>query len=141
MTANEARELVSRKWTSWRRLEISMIDSLPKEYGVYIIRSKREIARLKGISDILYVGEGLLNGRLGKVFNFKLDYRSWPYESGEICRIEKELQIPMEFSYLIISDKDACQTNETKILDEYERQHIELPPVNHSRGRYSALDY
>ncbi len=141
MDANEARNLISGGWTSWASLELSSVKRAPSDYGVYIIRSIYYIPRLRGTSDILYVGEGRLINRVGKIFNYELGYRSWPYDSRPICVIKKELEIPMEFSYLLTSNKKACQRNETEILDEYEKQHLELPPVNHSRGSDSSLEY
>lgn len=141
MNSEEARTLINGNWYSWRSLEPANLFRIPDEYGVYLIRTDHKISRLLGTSDILYVGEGILSSRIGNVFAYNRGMRSWPYYSGVICTIRKELRITMEFSYLKTSDKATCEQAETRILDEYERQHLELTPVNHSRGKGSKIEY
>ena len=138
MRSEETQKFVRGNWSSWKSLSTENLSHIPDKKGIYIIRAIREIPRLTGLSDILYVGQGNLKNRLGKCLNYKLHYSSWPYESGRIYRVEKELNLPMEFSYLIMN---SSQQAETAILDEYEKQHIELPPLNLTRGRSSSLPY
>jgi len=142
MKADEARNLIGKQWTEWKMLDPIWLDNInTKIYGVYIIRATSMIPRLEGESDILYIGQGILSERLRKILDFELDYKSWHYESGPICRIKRALGIPMEFSYTRLANKEQCELFEVKILDEYETQHFELPPINRSRGRNSTLPY
>jgi len=142
MQADEARTLVGGDWITWRSLDISNLLYMPHGHGVYLIRvAQGQIPRLKGYSDILYVGQGRLNERLGKCLNYKLGYRTYPYESGRLCRIEKELNLGMKFSYLCCASRQESQDQETNILDQYEEVHYELPPLNQQRGRKSRIQY
>jgi hypothetical protein len=139
MQADEARSFVGGEWTIWRNLDSSNLLDVPSGYGVYIIRvAQGQIPRLSGHSDIIYVGQGKLSDRLGKCLNCKLGYRTYPYESGRLCRIEKDLKLRMEFSHL---RSTSSQRLERDILDEYEKHHYELPPLNQQRGRMSKLPY
>jgi hypothetical protein len=67
MNANEARDHVAGQWTGWKVLDYSNLVDLQREYGVYVIRAKCKTPYLKGDSDILYVGEGILGNRLGQI--------------------------------------------------------------------------
>ena len=139
MQADEAKNLVGKQWSSWKNLNPRNLIYILDGYGVYIIRAvQHQVPRLNGHSDILYVGRGKLKNRLGKCLNYRLGYRYWPTESGRLYRVERQLELLMEFSYFVT---DSYMQAETSILDEYEKQHLELPPLNQQRGYRSKLPY
>ncbi len=98
----------------------------PSESGVYVLRLNRSFGRLKGESDILYIGstsdiyqrivENYLEGRGGKTTQ-RIRYYIFDREYLEL----------IEISWVTsINPKQL----EEELLKKYEEEHHELPPWN-----------
>jgi len=122
-------------FSSFQKLGPDMTNNIPAEPGVYVFRAadKRMIGRLKGKSDILYIGCSLKSIRRRLGFYFKPGPTQWTN-----IRINSLLnRYPVEIAYKISS---APKYEESKILLKYFEEHDELPPFNFSGGlkqRYS----
>jgi len=99
--------------------------------AVYIIRLNRKFGRLKGESDILYIGstgdlhdrivENFLRGRGGKTTKRIHDYL-----------VHKGYLNVAEVSWVFSENYEEL---EDKLLKVYEEDHHELPPWNRARRR------
>jgi len=135
-----------------------LILKLPRKKGVYVIRANRCIPRLKGESDIIYIGEGTIQYRVQQLLekflpvNFRSDYKHTASE--EIERILNETDLKLEVSYVTIdiekhvakilesifpsffrfNEKELAKELERILLKLYCSDHIELPPLNRRKG-------
>ena len=122
-------EIQKLGFSSFQKLSPEVINNLPAEPGVYVLRSaeKRMVGRLKGESDVLYVGSSLksIRGRLR--FYFKPGPTQWTS-----IRINSLLKrYPVEIAYKFSS---VPRDEESRILLKYFEEHDELPPFNFSGG-------
>jgi len=129
---------------NWIRVEenpekfAEIVKKLPKRTGVYVIRANRTIARLKGESSILYVGQGVIKHRIESHFKYFLPprFKKWitikDVTREELWRVHKELSLNLEFSYILCAGDEAKRI-ESMILREYRYYHIEAPPLNYTR--------
>lgn len=138
MLAEDARKIAKNQWSEWHTIKLNSVpDQNPllkerkDEVGVYLIRSKEKIHRLKGISDIIYVGKGVLRNRIGKALAYYRGQKKCPYYSRMLSLFLVELNLDLSFSYLVT---ESAEQLERLILKEYENDHYELPPLNHIRS-------
>ena len=133
MMSNEFRQ---PKWSPWNPLkklttEENMEGNIPIDRGVYIIKTETSVGRVRGKSDIIYIGQGRLKDRLYAILGYfygKSNERSWPHTAKkEIFRLLSEEKKNLLVSYHITK---ACKKLEKELLHEYEKDHIELPPLN-----------
>lgn len=106
--------------------------------GVYIIRAKEKIKRLKGESRIIYVGSGALNARLIALFDpyfKKYNNTTKRLHTAKEClkRIKQETNIEIEVLILQNENKHQAETLESSLIKDYCKQHIEPPPLNNTR--------
>ena len=139
MRADDAIRLYRRKWTDWERwqpLEEEYLKKVPSEAGTYLIRTRRAMPRVSGRSDIVYVGKGILKRRIGDCLAYrKKERNSWPYYSKSLCGLMDGLTLDLEFSYTIAPSREHGERLEAYILEGYEKEHFELPPVNRVRPK------
>jgi excinuclease UvrABC nuclease subunit len=100
------------------------IIKVPRKPGIYKIHSVDFFLRLKGETDILYIG---------KAQNLKNRLKTFVRGKGRkaIGRFEnlKKSSFKLTFSF------QQCQNpkeKEKEELQKFERKHLELPPLNHS---------
>jgi len=118
-----------KEWYKLIDIRKGVVD-VPVAPTVYVIRFNRKFGRLKGESDILYIGstsdlhhrivENYLRGRGGKT----------------VKRIRKYL---LNKGYLEVAEVSWIVTEnheelENRLLKEYEEYHHELPPWNRAGG-------
>lgn len=124
------------KWSHWYSLQQltlaeNMEKNIPNGRGVYIIKGKGLVGRVKGKSDIIYIGQGRLKDRLYAILGYfygKSDEKIWPHTAKkEIFRLLIEEKKNLFVSYHITK---TCKKLEKELLHEYEKNHIELPPLN-----------
>ena len=112
---------------------------IPHERGVYLFRAPHPICRVKGKSDVIYIGQsgggkrggaqgiGAGNGGPGRLFNKR--------GQDKVVREYIESLFPQEDflveCYFTANDEDAEET-ERRLLLAYLRTHFELPPANHT---------
>jgi len=131
----EAEKILGLDWSGWYALtEKSIRLHVPKRFGVYKIRQTGGVlvSRLVGESDILYIG------RSGRSANRTLRDRllelvregphvAWP----RVRRLREELGLDLEFCY---AESEEPEEAEKVLLMVYEKEHYELPPLNHVGG-------
>ncbi|MDP3993440.1 MAG: hypothetical protein Q8P75_00475 [bacterium] len=129
-------------------LEAEIINNIvPRESGIYFIHADFQFPRLKGKTDILYIGtsKSNLRKRLGTfIRGFKMiDKLLKRYDWEEAIkkfqgsrkatprswRLSRQLKRQLYFTYEICED---CRTRENELLYEFEKKHFELPPLNHA---------
>jgi len=116
-------------FSNFQRLGPEVIRSLPSEPGVYVLRSaeKRMIGRLRGESDIFYLGSSLKSIRGRVKFYFKPGPTQWTS-----IRINSLLErYPVEIAFKPSSNP---REEEYQLLLKYFQEHDELPPFNFSGG-------
>lgn len=108
----------------------------PKENGIYILTVDKELERLKGKSDILYIGRSRnLRNRakfLLKYFLPKDFAGNWGKHTAReaVKKILEETDINLYIQYTTC---DNCKDIETLLLQKYCQNHIETPPLNNQR--------
>ena len=136
MLSEDARKIANNQWSEWQAIKLNSVPEqnplkgMKNEVGIYLIRSRKGIPRLKGVSDIIYVGEGKLKNRIGKALAYYKGQKKWPYYSPMLSLFLLELNLDLSFSYSVTEDAKRL---EVLILKEYENDHYELPPLNHVR--------
>jgi len=124
----DSHSLLQYGFKDWYKLVDVMLGKavLPSTSGVYVLRLKHHFGRLRGESDILYIGstndiqhriiENFLKGKGGETTQRIHDYL---FSKGYLESVE--------ISWVI---RDDYEDLEKKLLKEYEDQHHELPPWN-----------
>jgi len=104
------------------------------QYGVYIVRSSTEICRLKGKSDILYIGKGKIKHRLIALLDphFRETKRKHSAKQ-DLKRLITEEGFIIYIKYLFFDTNDLAKKKEKDLLKKYCLKHIEPPPLNHTR--------
>jgi len=133
-------ETKDTKWASWQSLDAldEVSGKVTSDVGVYIIRTSISFRRLKGSSRILYIGEGQLYERLDAIDTLNGRHtardRFWRY-------FREFPAAKLDFAYLAEEDgqtqkklsKAQAKQLEDWLLEDYEENHLELPPFNHQK--------
>jgi hypothetical protein len=139
------REYGKLQWARWQ-YAAGKLDSLkraspaiPCRHGVYLIRAPQRLLRVRGSSDVVYIGQsgggkrggrqgiGPGNGGPGRLFNTR--------GADEVVREKVEAlfgdqQFSLECTF--VGEQDA-ESIEERLLQAYLDDHCELPPANHNR--------
>ena len=111
---------------------------IPPRHGVYLIRAPQPIPRVRGRSDVVYIGQsgggrragkqgiGPGNGGPGRLFNTR------GFEQVVRNRIEE--MHPGQTFVLECAFLDDPGQVEIDLLKAYFEAHLELPPANHNSG-------
>jgi len=105
-----------------------------KDRGVYVIKASRAIVRIKAESDIIYIGQGEIKKRIRALVKsflpvgYGLCGKHTAREGFE--RVMKELNLKLALCYRIIENP---REEERQLLRAYCNDHIEPPPLNHTR--------
>lgn len=117
-------------WIDWFRKAVRRV---PQKPGVYIFRLIRgaTLARLKGNSDIIYIGstkkgKRTLRDRLKDHLSPRGDKRDTGYR---LKRVTNEVG-SLEVAWRVFDCHDSAQACERQLLKRFEQDHIELPPLN-----------
>lgn len=97
---------------------------MAKTRGIYIISTNFKFPRLKGKTDILYIG---------KASNLRRRLLTFPKQKGRTA-IKRFLILERNGFKLLFSIKKSNHPKELekRYLVLYEKLHLELPPLNHS---------
>ncbi len=128
-----------RVWTQWEYPagDLSSLRKadhpIPPGYGVYIFRSPKPLCRVRGKSDVVYIGQAGGWNRSGKqgiaqrVFNTQSESAAWVRKA-----IEKLFQgKTFVFECSCTSEHEDPKVIENKLLCAYRDTHLEIPPANH----------
>jgi len=98
---------------------------------VYVFSTAREIPRIKGSSDILYIGQTsqTIERRYGDAKSIKFHEDHFTFYKHTI-----ETYGPIRFSYAVT---DKFKDLEISMLTHYEKEHLEIPPRNR-QGKYPS---
>ncbi len=121
---------------SWKRFPHGNHMVAPSSTGVYVFRfaGGREIGRVYGTSDIIYVGSGKLRGRLRAHAN--PDWEHWDDSGWLIAFILMGMEAEVAWLELPL---DQAQARESDLLGLYLLDHSELPPANRKTPNLSPL--
>lgn len=95
---------------------------VPSSPGVYFVLCDKEFARLKGKTNILYIGKAT---NLAK----RLTTRRNALPRFMLLR---KHGFKLTFIYKTTATKEQARILEVKHLRKYESSHLELPPLNHA---------
>lgn len=131
----KAGKILGLNWSSWYALTEENIKlHVSKRFGVYKIRQTGgvPVSRLVGQSEILYIGRsGTSTNRTSKHRLLELvrvgPHVAWP----RVRRLKKQLGLNLEFCY---AESNEPEKAEKVLLMVYEKEHYELPPLNHVGG-------
>lgn len=133
-------DLEGWEWHLWPEPALS---TAPAKLGVYVFRltGGKCFARLKGESDIVYVGtnesgDRTIRDRLGDHFNSCADEGFW------ITRTESEVA-KLDVAWKTFETHSEAEFTESELLRAYRIEHIELPPANRKEAMraYNDLVY
>ena len=111
--------------------------SVPTKSGVYVVSTDYEVSRLRGKSDILYIGR---SNNLRRRMKFLLKYflplgfvGNWgKHTAREALKIIlEETDINVYIAYTVCGNQKAV---EKKLLQKFCKNHIETPPLNNQRS-------
>lgn len=131
-------------WMSWQypagnyRSLKGADPQIPPRYGVYLIRAPSALSRVRGSSDVVYIGQsgggarrgmqgiGPGNGGPGRLLNTR----------GPDERVRKMIEALFPGTTFLVEcvflDSEDPAVVEAKLLGAYLEDHCELPPANHS---------
>lgn len=115
-------------WSPWYRLEAEEAGrTVPDRPGVYQVRVDFTFGRLKGNSSVVSIGSAvpnlrrrLLDQRIGNPDRFLSRAEKWLRQAGHT----------LQFRYATTVDGPTARNLEAQMLEDYEREHWELPPSN-----------
>lgn len=117
------------EFSEWVRWPDRAASQGPAQPGVYVFRLDKEICRLSGESDLLYVGKAMssLATRLKQHRTVRTDGAG----VGLACQhIEKRNLGVVQVAWRSCNDANGASDLESKLLTEYKDNHLELPPLN-----------
>ena len=131
-------DICGGKFSSCYPLDEKIIRHVPKHPGVYVIRNSqgRCFGRLKGKSDILYIGSTQAKNGLRQRLQQYLHPGPTQWTNRRINQLVEKYQ--MEVSWSLSSEP---RNFEHQLLKKYLNDHDELPPLNHAgiKRLYTSL--
>ncbi len=115
---------------------LNFIKNAPRNSGIYIILADKDIPRLKGQSNVVYIGKSdALCDRLKNLFMYLLPYgvydRIGPHTARKaLMKIIEETDLKLSISYI---KHENPRELESKLIVAYCNNHIEPPPLNNQR--------
>lgn len=133
MNSNDISEKLGSAVFKWLCFDSKGIEELPDCEGVYVIRMAhgKTMGRLKGDSDIIYIGCGKVKTRLSAHLNPRSDFAD---KGWLITLVKKEYKL--EFGYFV---SPIPANEELELLLGYLKEHLELPPLNRQTKRLSNV--
>jgi excinuclease UvrABC nuclease subunit len=112
-----------------RQTKKELLRAAPKSVGVYAIRRDTSFSRIRGASDILYVGSAAnqkgLHGRIGQY----LSPGPTQWTNKRILALVAETT-NYRISWLVTETIAKAKALEQELLELYLQEHGELPPQN-----------
>lgn len=126
------------KWSAVFPLIKGKLSGIPKVPGVYRIIAKEPFGRLKGQSNVAYLGcssKGV-QGLWLEIGNLLNPQRQHYYTLYRI--LESGLQLEYEY---VTTPSNEAEDIEYHLLDQYESEHLELPPANRAKPNHASCKY
>lgn len=126
-------DLADLGFRSWRSFSLSdeknLLDSLPRQMGVYAIRDTFHFGRYRGDSDIVYFGSTINSDGLRRRIRFYFHPGPSQHTSQRIRKILD--QIPtLQIAWIQSEMPKEARSLEKTLLARYFNEHLELPPFN-----------
>src|SRR5260370_32446501 len=126
MDSTELADLVE-----WKRWDPGAFQGAPRKPGIYVFRLNQAINRLKGKSDIVYIGSTVkgrrtIQDRLKDHLGVRKVERNTAYY---LERVQREVNT-LEVSWKALETHDEAMDEERVLLVKYMADHIEFPPLN-----------
>jgi hypothetical protein len=120
-----------KQFSDWYTFDKQIIKNVPKDIGVYVIRKAggRRFGRLRGKSDILYIGSATSQGGLKQRLQHYFRPGRRQLTNQRINEFAKKY--PMEVAWCLSHEPNL----EYELLKQYLKEHDELPPLNHASIR------
>ncbi len=115
-------------WSDWYPLIKDSLRYIPDQPGVYEIRTNYEFGRLKGKTNLVYVGRTDRGNSLKERLKGRIDKRKDILTKAEWFLLDNGH--PLEFRFTVTKSKDEAKLMEAERLAEYDQQWWELPPGN-----------
>ena len=136
MNTNELAEI---GFNTWFLFNISnrenLLNTLPTNFGVYVIAIDQPFGRFIGESDIVYIGSTI---RKNGGIRTRIKEHFKPGKSQQTNKRISELlntNIFLRFSVVSKRKPNNARELEKKLLNKYVKQHGELPPLNRSEPK------
>lgn len=120
-------------WVPWSEAAVRLAPATPGVYA-FGLAEAHQLPRLKGGSDIVYIGSAK-RGRTGagsvkRRLKQHLRPREGKIDIGyRIDRVLKEVG-PLQVAWRRFDTDTDARWHEAELLERYEQDHIELPPLN-----------
>ncbi|HLZ71735.1 MAG TPA: hypothetical protein VKV26_17670 [Dehalococcoidia bacterium] len=127
-------QLAERGFGNWHGFapnhEDALVSMLPSQPGVYAIRRRTPICRFIGSSDLAYIGSASnLRGLKGRIRQY---FHPGPTQyTNQRIRALIAASPDYEIGYVRTDTAMAAVMLESTLLERYEAEHGELPPLNH----------
>lgn len=109
------------------------LSMMPQRPGVYLIRTSEPVGRAKGESDIAYIGKGTGGfGIYGRVQQHVTE-SSTTDTSGRV-RQWIDWRDDLQIGFMLVEETSEADMKEIELLELYELDHMELPPINRRMG-------
>lgn len=120
---------VGGKFSEWKNFNKDNIEKAPSKQGVYILRKNggQSFGRLKGKSDLLYIGSTEANNGLKQRLKQYLNPGPTQWTNLRINKLLKKYNV--EVSWCLSNEP---RNLEHQLLNRYLNEHDELPPFNHA---------
>jgi excinuclease UvrABC nuclease subunit len=126
-------DLAKRGFGAWRKFALSteadLLASLPAERGVYSVRFLAPAARVRGVSDLAYVGKATnrngLRGRIRQYF-----HPGWLQSTNLDMKARLVESMALELAYVTTPGVAEAADLESELLIVFESEHGERPPFN-----------
>lgn len=129
----DSKDLLNYGFSSWILFsKLAKSKSIPKKPGVYVFRLNRRFGRLKGESDILYVGhtENLEHRFIDNYYRGKGGKTT---KRIHFYLVNKGYTDHVDVSWKLTNDKQTAKAIEEELRRKYELDHDELPPWNRQK--------
>jgi len=129
MNSSEISTMLGLPSGDWDRFDGTL--SAPALSGVYVIRiaSGKTVGRLRGESDLIYIGQGNLRVRTKAHANLRRDFRGKGWVLWLIAGADSVGGLEIAF-FRCANPRQA----ENTLLFRYLTEHLELPPANNTLG-------
>lgn len=107
--------------------------SLPAQPGVYVFRGiARLFSRVQSESDIVYVGRAMREGGVSARVREHFVPGSTGTPSGRLYQFAEEWGYHLEVGWAVPDDPKQVAIIEREIIERFEEDHRDSPPVNRS---------
>lgn len=136
----DSQDLVGIGFKTWLPFNVDseayVLARVPNEPGVYAIRRRETFARVRGASDLLYIGSATAAGNPYQS-GLRLRLRQY-FHPGPTQRTNMRLKALIagskeyEIGYAVVPSKAIATELEADLIERYEKEHGERPRENHN---------